>query len=151
MQAIEDGGDTQNFSSNLVGNVILSTDSPASAYQTQCTEMLRSWHTHGTYLSITAFYYFSTSASAFIDRRKPKACCYFGGCGPSELWKLVENLSLCKVFLCRSLAVITRLFYHSIDGLIIPICGRLAWNCAADSGKISVLIVISRPSSARDV
>jgi len=50
MQAIEDGGDIQNFSSNLVGNVILSTGSLASASQLQCTELLRSWHTHGTYL-----------------------------------------------------------------------------------------------------
>jgi hypothetical protein len=33
MQAIEDGGDNQNFSSNLIGNVILSTDSLALASQ----------------------------------------------------------------------------------------------------------------------
>lgn len=64
MQAIEDGGDTQNFSSSLVGNIIVSTDlaEPALPLNAHYScDMLRSWHTYGTYLSIAAFLLLPTS------------------------------------------------------------------------------------------
>ena len=137
MQAIEDGGDTQNFSSNLVGNVILSTDSLALASQAQRTEVLRSWHTHGTYLSIAAFLLlFNVWASRSPGRRKLEK--RVATWGAETRWLVVATgETVEKLRRCNNFDLVDR---FAVD-----------WsNRDGDIGKISVLIVISRPNSAWD-